>query len=201
MHAKFLSVHSSLCRVGVLVCFFNFFFPLVSFHGDSVKNILRFLSCLFTICRPAKCSVRPEKVFVVVFFPSGKQTSWSQTREKPAGIESQVKGLSGSVAEEQTFLSLPWILQGLLTGFHTQHGIFPFCYDCCKLGSLCSCKIAGLDFAVLWEQHPQLWCFWEAGDRVQHILPPPLVETSKLRFWVPWSLWQKWCSLDVVTWR
>lgn len=117
---NFSWLHSSLCRVGVLVCFSNFFFPLVSFHGDWVKNILRFLSCLFTTWRPAKCSVRHKKVFVVVFFPSGKQAHWSQTREKPSGIESQGKGVNGSVAEEQIFWLLCWIWQYLLIGFHTK---------------------------------------------------------------------------------
>lgn len=80
------------------------FFFLVSFHGNSVKKVLRFLSCLFTISSPAKCNAKHEKVFVVVFFPSGKQVYWSQTRAKPAGIRNQVKGVSDSVAEEQIYL-------------------------------------------------------------------------------------------------
>lgn len=80
------------------------FFFLVSFHGNSVKKVLRFLSCLFTICSPAKGNVKHEKVFVVVFFPSGKQVYWSQTWAKPVGIHSQVKGVSDSVAEEQIYL-------------------------------------------------------------------------------------------------
>lgn len=59
-----------LHRYAELVGFGVFFF-LVSFHGNSVKKVLRFLSCLFTICSPAKGNVKHEKVFVVVFFPSG----------------------------------------------------------------------------------------------------------------------------------
>jgi len=63
-------IHHYAELVGSVVFFFFF---LVSFHGNSVKKVLRFLSCLFTLCSPAKRNLKHEKVFVAVFFPSGKQ--------------------------------------------------------------------------------------------------------------------------------
>lgn len=81
-----------------------YFFFLVSSHGNSVRKVLRYLSCLFMICSPAKCNAKHEKVFVVVFFPSGKQVYWSQTWAKSAGIHSQLRGGSDPVAEDQIYL-------------------------------------------------------------------------------------------------
>lgn len=104
----------------------------LSFNGNSVRKTFRVLSCLFTVCSPAKRNAKHEKVFAVVFFPSGKQVSCSQTRAKPAGIHSQVKGVSDSVAEinlisARFILLLFLVLQYLLTASHTQRGLFsPF---------------------------------------------------------------------------
>lgn len=93
MHAKFFLVHSSISRNGGCFLFFN----LVSFYG---KKVLRFLSCLFTICNLAKCDIKHTKTFVPVFFAREKEIQQNQTQVKLIEVHGQVQGISDPVDEE-----------------------------------------------------------------------------------------------------
>lgn len=76
---------------------FSFFFNLVSFYG---KKVLRFLSCLFTICNLAKCDIKHTKTFVPVFFAREKEIQQNQTQVKLIEVHGQVQGISDPVDEE-----------------------------------------------------------------------------------------------------